>query len=153
VIGLLVAAVALAGCGGADFADRTARVEIGGRTTTYEVDDCGLDGQTLFVVGRAPDGSVLQAVVGLKADDRTGILASSGLTFSDEGVDYAAFGSESWSRRDGSGRAPGRVTEAALRGSRIQVSGVVEEVDDRDRPEDPPLTTPFALDARCDEAN
>ena len=140
-----------AGCGGDEFADRTARIDLRGRTTTYEVDDCGLDGQTLFVVARSPGGSVLQAVVGLRADDRTGIPASTGLTFSDDGDDYAAFGAESWSRRSGSGRAPGRITEAALRGSRIQVSGLVEQVDDQDRPDEPPLTTPFSLDARCDE--
>lgn len=146
----LVPLLLAAGCSRNGFDDRTARVAVHGRTTTYTVDTCGLDGTTVFVVGRAPGGSILQAVVGIVKGKNTGVPASTGITFSDEGVDLAAFGPESWSRRGEAGRAPGRVTSARLRGSRIQVSGEVEAVDGNDRPSEPRRTDPFSFDARCD---
>ncbi|HEX2577882.1 MAG TPA: hypothetical protein VHK88_16155 [Aquihabitans sp.] len=150
--GLLVVAATVCGCGSEEFEDRTARVTVDGRTTTYELDSCGLDGTTLFLVGRSTGGSVVQAVVGLEDDAETGVPASTGLTVGDAGSELAGFGAESWERRGEQGRAPGRITRAALRGSRIQVEGRVEAVDAQGVP--PVIAgaaVDVALDARCDE--
>jgi hypothetical protein len=77
-----LALVAGAGCanGSGGFPDRTARVTIGGVTTTFTVVSCGLDHQTAFVVGHAPNGSIVQAVIGVAADHHTGVPASTGIT-------------------------------------------------------------------------
>lgn len=139
------------GCSRDGFEDRTARVEVDGTSTTYEVDACGLDGRTLFVVGRATDGTVLQAVVGLEADDDTGVPESTGLTVSTDDADLAAFGAESWARRGEAGAAPGRITGARLKGSRIQVEGRFATLDPDGRTVVDGAALPFSLDARCDE--
>ncbi|CAN5583833.1 hypothetical protein BH10ACT1_BH10ACT1_28990 [soil metagenome] len=145
--------VGLAGCGKDEFADKTARVTIGGRTTTYTVDSCGLDDRTAFIVGRTDGGSVLQAVVGVQADRKTGVADSTGLSVIDDGVELAAFGDESWERRSMTGPAPGAVTSSKIRGSRIQAAGKVVAV-----AADGTITSPsdegsaFTLDARCDAA-
>lgn len=149
----------LAGCGRNEFPDRTARVRVGPRLTTFQLESCGLDGATVFVVGRSAGGAVLQAVVGVADDRRTGVLGSTGLTVvdgPDEGAGaVAAFGAEAWGRRGEAGREPGRIASARVRGSRIQVSGDVEPVDGDDRPPasstaETAATEPFSLDARCD---
>lgn len=72
--------LAVAGCAKDEFADRSAVVSIGGSRQTYEVESCGLDKQTVFVVARADDGAILQGVMGLEEDDETGIPASTGVT-------------------------------------------------------------------------
>lgn len=141
----------LAGCGKGEFEDRTAVVELGGQSTSFDIDDCGRDGTTIYVVGQSSGGEVLQAVLGVKADKTTGVPSSSGITFGADGQPYAAFGVESWSRRGGSGPAPGRVTSARLRGSRVQIAGEVAEVDQDDSPTTPARRVPFSLDARCDQ--
>ena len=152
---VLVAALVagLAGCGKDEFPDKTARVSISGRTTTFQVDSCGLDGRTAFLVGRADGGSVLQAVVGVQLDQKTGVTRSTGLSVIDEGIELGAFGAESWERRSMTGPAPGTITSAKLRGSRIQVAGRVVALDEKGV-----MTSPndegsaFTLDARCDAA-
>lgn len=146
----LAVLVSLAGCGRGDFPDRTAQVTIGVRTTTYDLDSCGLDGATAFAVGQSDGGAVLQAVLGLDAE-KAGVVESSGLTFSDDGVALAAFGAESWSRRGASGAAPGTISSARLRGSRIQISGAAVPVDEKDQPTGSGDPVPFSLDARCDQ--
>lgn len=156
VVAVIVGAGLLAGCGrGGEFEDRTAVVTLGGSSVTYQVDSCGRDGRTVFVVARAPDGAVLQAVLGLRADRATGVRASSGLTVDLDPTTVtsrvAAFGAEAWSRRGQAGAPPGAVSAARLRGSRIQLSGDVVAVDARDRPVPDGATQRFALDARCDE--
>lgn len=146
---LLVLAV---GCGRGEFEDRTARVEVEGRTTTFRLDSCGRDGQTLFVVGRSEDGQVLQAVVGLEDDLAAGVPDSTGLTVIDGDVELAAFGPEAWARRGEDGEAPGAIAGAGLRGSRIRASGRVVAVDRAGVPEvTGDAGTAFSLDARCDE--
>lgn len=148
-------AAALAGCGRGDFADRTAVVELGEARQTYEVASCGLDGQTLFLVARAPDGALLQAVVGLEPDLATGVPASSGASVDTDpqrdDTRLAAFGAEAWERRGQPGDPPGEVTSARLRGSRIQLTAQAVPVDAVDRAQ--PGAEPVALrvDARCDE--
>ena len=143
--------VALAGCGReAAFADRTARVTVDGDTTTYEVDSCGLDGQTVFVVGRSEEGRTVQAVVGVEGDGETGVPRSSGLTVVGDGVSVGAFGVEAWARRGEEGPPPGTIASARVRGARIQFRGQAEPVDAEDRPTgDDPVG--FAFDARCDQ--
>ncbi len=158
------------GCGRSEFEDRTAQLTVGDVTSTLELDSCGLDGSTIFVVGRGPGNVVLQAVVGLADDGETGVAASTGLTVDggrwvQESPNSAvladalgASGAESWERRGQSGRVPGSITSAVLRGARIQVAGRLEPLDastglpiaasvDQARP------VPFRLDARCDETS
>lgn len=155
--GLVVLACGLAGCGKDEFADKTARVELSGRTTTFEVDSCGLDGRTAFVVGRSEGGSVLQAVIGVGADERTGVTRSTGLSVIDDNVELAGFGQESWERRGLSGSAPGTITSARIRGSRIQAAGTLVPVDADGKPTATSSAagsgTRFSLDARCDAAD
>jgi len=156
LIAVLAVSAGLAGCAKGEFEDRTAVVAIGGSSQTYQVESCGLDGETVFVVARADDGAVVQGVMGLEDDDKIGVPASTGITVdldpSSEDTRVAAFGAESWERRGSTGEPPGSVTSARLRGSRIQFSGEVVPVDAEDVPV--PNGTPqrFSLDARCDEA-
>ncbi len=150
---LLVAVVGLAalGCGReAPFPDRTARVTLDGATTTFAVDACVLDGQTAYVVGRADDGQVVQAVVGVEGDGETGVPASTGLTVMDGDTGVAAFGAEAWARRGEAGEPPGTVTSARIRGARIQARGRAVPVDGADRPR-AGSEVEVAFDARCDE--
>lgn len=148
---VLAGLILAAGCGRNEFKDRTAKVTVDGRATSYQVDSCGLDGSTLFVVGRASSGDVLQAVVGLGADAKTGVIASTGLTLTYEGADLAAFGAESWARRGQTGEPPGRITRSTLRGSRIQVAGRLAPVDADGSPTAGGTDADFSLDARCDD--
>lgn len=156
VASMTVLAITLvAGCGRDEFDDRTARVALGGRTTTFELDSCGLDGTTAYVVGRTGDGTVLQAVVGVEDDGTTGVPASTGLTVSARDADaMGAFGAEAWARRGEGGEPPGRITSARIRGSRIQAEGEAVPVDDDGRPLDRPAPAnpvDVSLDARCDD--
>lgn len=148
--------VALAGCSRNEFEDRTAVIKVGGSSQTYVVDSCGLEDQTVFVVARADDGAIVQGVMGLEDDDKTGIPASTGVTLdldpqSDQ-TRVAAFGAESWERRGGKGEPPGTITSARLRGSRIQFSGEAVPVDADDVAVPNGKAESFSLDARCDEA-
>lgn len=180
-VGLAVVVLAgplLGGCGRKEFADRTARVTVDGATTEYQVDSCGRDQSTVFVVGRADGGRILQAVVGLRPDNRTGIPASTGITLTGVEVartsttssaatgsaasgssvpavaELAAFGAESWARRGETGDPPGRIASARVRGSRIQVSGDLEPAPSPDAAGSAePVRIPFTLDARCDRTD
>jgi hypothetical protein len=157
----LAFAVALVGgaarCARNEFEDRTAVVTVDGTAADFDVASCGLDGQTLFVVARADDGAVVQAVVGLAADDQTGITASSGITVDrDPTTDtsrVAAFGAESWERRGKAGTPPGTIRSARLRGSRIQLTASAVAVDAQDRPVDRAEPVELSFDARCDETD
>lgn len=146
-----------AGCAKNEFEDKTAVITIGGSMQTYEVDSCGLDGHTVFVVAKADDGAIVQGVMGLEDDDKTGVPASTGLTVdqdpSRDDTRVAAFGAEAWERRGSSGSAPGTISSARLRGSRIQFSGDVVPVDAQDVPVPNGKADSFSLDARCDEAD
>lgn len=154
-VAVSLAASVLVGCAQEEFVDKTAEVALGGDRRTYEVESCGLDGQTVFLVARADDGAVLQAVVGLEDDDETGIPASVGVTvdLDPQRTDtrYAAFGAEAWERRGALGPVPGSVGSARLRGSRIQVSAQAVPVDRDDRPVDRAEPEELTVDARCDE--
>lgn len=149
---MVLAVLGLAGCGKSEFKDRTARVTVDGRGTQYTVDSCGLDSRTLFVVGRADDGSVLQAVVGLTNDRKRGVRASTGFSVLQGPTTVEAFGQESWERRAKTGPAPGEITSARLRGSRIQLSGRARFVDNDEVPTSPEAID-VSIDARCDQRN
>lgn len=143
-------ATGLLGCGREPaFEDRTARVTLDGDTTTFAVDSCGRDGETVFVVGRTDDGAVLQAVVGVEDDGETGVPASTGLSVAEVSLPVAAFGEEAWARRGEAGPPPGEVRSARVRGARIQAGGEAQPVDVTGAPTsaDP---VAFSLDARCD---
>lgn len=153
---VLALVLVVAACGrGGEFQDRTAVVALGGSSQTYQVVSCGRDGRTVFLVARAPDGAVLQGVLGLAADRTTGVPASTGLTVdldpTTSSARVAAFGAESWARREQASAPPGTITAARLRGSRIQFSGEVVPVDSRDRPLPDATGQRFSVDARCDE--
>ncbi len=153
VVVLLVLVVAGLGACGREpaFPDRVARVTVGGRTTTYQLDSCGLDGQTAFVVGRAEDGSVLQAVVGVEGDGETGVPESTGIDVADADLGgWAAIGEESWARRGETGPPPGTIDTARIRGARIQAGGDAEPVDAEGRPTGTQEPVAIGLDARCD---
>lgn len=145
-------AVGATACGKDEFGDRTARVTVDGRTTGFHLDSCGLDRRTLFVVGRADDGSILQAVVGLAGDRKRGLRASTGFSVIQGPTTVEAFGSESWARRGRSGPAPGTITSARLRGARIQVAGSARSVDDNQIATGPDAVD-VTIDARCDARN
>ena len=154
---VVVLAMGVGGCARHEFADRSAVVTVGGSTQTYDVDSCGRDGQTVFVVARAPDGAVLQGVMGLRKDHKTAVARSTGMTLdldpTSDATRIAAFGAESWTRRGSTGPAPGRITSARLRGSRIQFSGQAVSVDARDQPVPNGTSDHFSVDARCDEVD
>lgn len=144
----------LAGCGGEDFPDHTAYVEIDGHRRTFALDPgtCGLDDDTAFVLGRSEGGAVLQAVVGVDPETGEGVPALTGITVSDGPGDLAAFGEGAWRRREGSGDPPGTVERSGVRGSRIQLEGRAIPVDAEGRPVPSSSTRAIELDARCDEA-
>ena len=147
-------ALVLVGCGKDEFPDRTARVTVDGDLATFQVDSCGLDEQTLFVVGRTDGGRILQAVVGVEDDRETGVPDSSGLTvgLGVGGVEVGAFGPEAWERQGRTGPPPGTITSARLRGSRIQLAGDAVALDaDGSAAGSGDDLHPFSLDARCDE--
>jgi hypothetical protein len=152
----VAAAGGLVGCGKDEFADRSAVVKLGGSTVTYDVEACGLDRQTVFVLAEAPDGALLQGVMGLEEDDKTGIPESTGVTVdldpATEDSRVAAFGPEAWERRGSTGPPPGSIASARLRGSRIQFSGTVVSVDADDQPVGAAGGEQgFSVDARCDQ--
>src|SRR5699024_2898472 len=106
-------------------ADHTARVEIGGRKSpfTLESGTCGLDGDTVFVLGHSEGGEVLQAVVAIDPESREGIPDLTGVTVSDGPDDIEAFGSGAWDLRGGAGGPPGSIERSSMRGSRIELEG------------------------------
>ena len=108
-LALVVGLTGLGGCSRSEFEDRTAVVVLDGSRETYEVQACGLDGQTVFVVAEAPGGAVLQGVMGLEDDDKTGVPASTGLT-----VDLDPTSTET-PRGAGSGPRPGNAGARAAR--------------------------------------
>lgn len=151
----LLAALLVGACSReAPFPDREARVDHGGRTTTFTLDSCGLDGSTAFLVGRTESGIVLQAVVGVEDDGETGVPASTGFEVLGDGDvgggGYGAFGEEAWDRREETGPPPGEITSARIRGARIQVEAEAVTLDPDGHPQGGTLTD-VSLDARCDE--
>ncbi len=143
VLRVALVVVVLAGCARDDFPDRTARVDLDGTVVDFDLASCGLDGDTLYLVGRSRAGHVLQAVMALAADGATGEPAGTGVSVDVDDRSYEAFGADSWRLRGEVGEAPGAVGWARLRGSRIQAGGELDEVDGP--------SVPFTLDARCDE--
>lgn len=145
-------AVVLVGCGGDQFKDRTARVTVGDGIRGFQVDSCGRDGATVFVVARADDGRVLQAVMGLSADRRRAVRSSTGVTVTTrDGRELSGFGAEAWQRRDRTGDPPGSIAQARLRGSRVQIEGDLQPDNGTDTLERDAEATPFTVDARCDQ--
>jgi hypothetical protein len=149
----LVVVLAAGACStGGSFPDRTARVTISGHTTDFTVTSCGRDGQTGYVVGHAADGSVVQAVIGVRKDHHTGVPESTGVSVIDDPHSVEAFGPESWSRLRKTGPAPGTVTSDRIKGARLQAEGTAQPVDSHDDPTDA-KPVPFSFDARCDKAS
>ena len=68
VAAVMFAGVGLVGCGGAEFEDRTAEVSLGETSISFDLVSCGLDGSTVFLVGRGGGASILQVVMELDDD-------------------------------------------------------------------------------------
>ena len=151
---VLVALGGLGGCSRKEFADRSAVVVVGDARTTFDIDSCGRDGRTIYVVGRAEAGGVVQAVMDLRRDKATAVRSATGMTFdvdaSSDDTRVAAFGPVAWRRRGGTGAPPGRIDSARLRGSRVQFDGQVQALDAQDRPVPGADPQHFSFDARCD---
>lgn len=149
----LAVAVTSLGCSRDEFPDRSAVVEVDGRSTRFDLVSCGLDGTTAYVTGASDDGDVVQAVVGVEErDHETGVPGFTGLTVSEGAEERGAFGAGAWAARRKAGDPPGSVLAARIRGSRIQVSGRVVLLDDAGDPTGTDGSgVPFSLDARCDE--
>ena len=163
-------AVALVGCGSDELADRTGRIELIGRTAELEIDSCGIDTDgpvvaddgvdasqraagTVFAVGRSQSGDVVQVVLELAEDSEEGaVLAATGVSFDFDGSSFGAFGPAAWRAREGKGVAPGEITSARVRGSRIQVSGEVQRLQGEGDEVSSVVPNPmkFSFDARCD---
>lgn len=150
----LFVTILLTGCGREEFPDRRALVDVDGRRVVYEFDEgtCGLDEDTIFLLGRAEDGGVLQAVVGLDESGRADPGAT-GITVSDGASDLGAFGPRSWDLRGGPGDPPGEISDASLRGARIRIVGTMQRLDPSGTPMADGEAVPVDLDARCDEAD
>ena len=135
---LALLALAGSGCGkkpsGPD--DRTASVRIDGRTRDFVIDSCGIDGRTVFVVGRPADGGdepgqvILQAVVGFidrehQEIDLDAVAVTVDLSESER---IGAIGPESLERLGGTPPAPGTIESAQRRGSRITIRAEAEHL-------------------------
>ncbi len=158
VVALVLAASVSAGCGkkpsGPD--DRTATVRIDGRTLDFVVDSCGIDGRTVFVVGRPADPTadpgqqIMQAAVGF-ADrqhqdiDLDAVAVTVDLSATDR---VGAIGPESLDRLGGTPPAPGRIESAQRRGSRITIRARAERLtmDNKGTGES---AGPLVVDTRC----
>lgn len=128
-------------------------VKAGDESVLFQVDSCGLDGSTLFVVGRSGQGEILQAVVELEDDDSSGVPEATGFTVEIGDDTLGAFGPTAWTLREGQGAAPGSISWSRLRGARIQIAAEAEGVDAEGRPVNDPSSSPVRVevDARCDE--
>jgi hypothetical protein len=162
VVAIALAAIVVgSGCRtpGGPAAD-TARVTVDDRTLTMELEDCGRDGETVFVLAEG-DGAVLQLVVEVEAStdgDGEGDGEGSGgegdesegdgdaverpavrhdgvglsLVF-ENGDAIGAFGEETADRAGVRGGATGSVDSARLDGSRIRVGVETEVLDGSNR--------------------
>lgn len=159
VIAVAVSTVALLsaspGCSRTEFQDRTAEVTLGDTLITFDLEACGLDGTTVFLVGRGAGGSVLQMVMEVEDDGSSGVVDGTGLSVDRGSQFHEAFGPAAWKARGESGPAPGSIAWARLRGSRIQAGGTLEagvsatsSVPADALPDD--TDVPFTVDARCD---
>jgi len=148
---LLVVAGLLAGCGGgggggdrAALAPDTARFTYGERAATVPLDECGRDGDVVFLAGTR-DGLVIQAAadLGPGGTDRTGVTADLG---ADDGI-WGAFGADVAA---GPGPA-GEITGVDVDGDVLTVEGRWARLDGDLRPDpvQPPMTG--RLQARCPE--
>jgi len=143
VAAVMFAGVGLVGCGGAEFEDRTAEVSLGETSISFDLVSCGLDGSTVFLVGRGGGASILQVVMELDDDASTGLVEATGVSVDRAGEFHEAFGEQSWRARGETGDPPGVIESAQLRGSRVQIEG---------RAASSKGGTPLDLsvDARCD---
>ena len=155
---LALLALAGSGCGknpsGPD--DRTASVRIDGRTRDFVIDSCGIDGRTVFVVGRPADGGdepgqiILQAVVGFADREHQEIdLDAVAVTVDLSATErVGAIGPESLERLGGTPPAPGTIESAERRGSRITIRAEAEHLT-MDNDGTGASAGPLTVDTRC----
>ena len=111
-------------------------MRVDGRTIDFVIDSCGIDGLTVFVVGRPASSSVepgqqiLQAAVGF-ADrkhqeiDLDAVAVTVDLSATER---VGAIGPEALERLGGTPPAPGTIDSAERRGSRITVRADAEHL-------------------------
>lgn len=141
----MVAALLVAGCAPDSMADDTAEISIDGAgESVFTLDACGVDDDTLLVLGSDDDDRVVQIAVGVVADG-DGFVADDaivGVTIDGDGSSFAAFTPVAWDRRGGTGDAPGSVTSVELRGSRLSISARAES--------ETGTSVAVAIESRCD---
>lgn len=146
---LLVVALLVAACGQDSMADDTAEVRVDGDdAATFTLDACGVDEDTLLMLGRNGDDELLQIAVGVVATD-DGFEADGdevGFSIDSGSGTVAAFTPPAWDRRGDDGDAPGEVTSVELRGSRLRLSARAERSDSA-------TTVDVEVEARCDGAD
>lgn len=165
-VALLLAFVATS-CGGSDApAADQAIIRTGNREVTVDLTSCGIDGDTIFLVGER-DGVVLQLVVGAEQVGEEevdgeivpvleGDPAATGVTvdFGGTGDILGAFGDVAYERADGpDGQQPGEIGEVRLEGSHIVVTVRAQPVDETGvaRVDTNVEPTPITVDANCPE--
>lgn len=138
---LVVAALAAVAAGCRDpsgpSAD-TALVTVDDRRLTVELESCGRDGDTVFVLGEG-DGAVLQLVLevddgedGANGELELPAVRDGGVGFSlvfDDGEAIGAFGELALAGAGVAGGEVGSIDSARIDGSRIRVGGDTEALD------------------------
>jgi hypothetical protein len=116
----------------------TALVTVDDRDLTVELESCGRDGDTVFVLGEG-DGAVLQLVLEVEGDGGDGeapIVRDGGAGFSllfDDGDAIGAFGELTAIGAGVPGGATGSIDSTRIDGSRLRVSGDTEVLDAANR--------------------
>lgn len=144
----VAAAAGLTGCSTDEAPDTdTAELTVDGSASEVSLTACGLDGRTVFLVGRSSDGLVLQAVIGLDEDDEAD-LAATAVTVDRDGAISAAAGADAAPGLQLTGPAPGEIRSASLEGDRVRMTADLERVTNGRRSTGD-VAGELRLDARC----
>jgi hypothetical protein len=151
----LVVAGALTACRGPNGpSPDTAMLTVDDRDFTVELESCGRDGDTVFVLGDG-DGAVLQLVLEVEGegagDGEEPIVRDGGVGFSlvfDDGEAIGAFGEVAAVGAGVPGGATGSIDSTSIDGSRIRVGGDAEVLDAANRGTGEPGGR-VTIDANC----
>lgn len=126
-------------------ADNTAEVSVDGADeSVFTLEACGVDEDTLLVLGRDEEDRVLQVAVGVVAEDDRFVAVDDevGVSIDGDGSSVVSFTPRAWDKRGGAGDAPGSITSVELRGSRLSISAQAESA--------PGTTVQVDIESRCD---
>lgn len=138
----------VAACGQDTVSDGTAEVVVDDAAIDFALQACGVDEATFVMAGMSAGGELIQVVVGVTPDGESGFVADIdevGISIEYADHVYEAFTPLAWTLRGESDPAPGRVQEAAIRGSRLSLDVVAEPADDSGA-----ANVAVAVEARCD---